>query len=37
MSNMFIWYVRTPASDPEYRSEGGPDVHSQPDFVHIEN
>ncbi len=37
VDDVFIWYVRTPARDPEYGSEGGQDVYSQSDFVHTED
>lgn len=37
VDDVFIWCVRTAAGDPQYRSKGGQDVHSRPDFVHTEN
>lgn len=36
VGDVLIWPVRNPAGDPENGSEGGQDVHSQPDFVHTE-
>lgn len=37
VDDMLIWCVRTFARDPEYRSEGGEDDHSQSDCVHTED